>query len=100
MRIDFNYEPQAAPEVSRPSNQAGATEANSAVPSALGEDKAQLSRTHAQVEAYAAQAAQLPEVRQERVAALRESVQSGRYHVSHEKVAAAILVHMSGGPTA
>jgi flagellar biosynthesis anti-sigma factor FlgM len=50
------------------------------------------------VEALAAQASQLPEVRQERVQALREAVQSGRYDVNPEQVAGALLAHMTAGP--
>ena len=93
MRIELNNGPQSVPE----SNRSGAQNAPSGGLSAtngLGEDQAQLSGAHLQVQALAAQAAQLPEVREERVQALRQAVQSGQYHPSPENVAGAILTHM------
>jgi negative regulator of flagellin synthesis FlgM len=99
MRIDLNYGPQQIPEQNHTSAQNSAATASSATSGAMGEDQAQLSGAHVQVQALAAQASQLPEVRQERVQALREAIQSGHYHVSPEKVAGALLVHMVAGPT-
>ena len=98
MRIDLNYGPQQISESNRTSAQTPAAVERSAAGGGLGDDQAQLSGAHAQVQALAAQASQLPEVRQERVQALREAVQSGRYHVNPEKVAGALLAHMAGGP--
>ena len=100
MRVDLNYGPQAIPEGSRPSAQDKAAASNAAASSALGEDQAQLSGAHVQVQDLAAQASHLPEVRQERVQALREAIQSGRYEVHPEKVAEALFVQMISGPTA
>lgn len=94
MRIDLNQGPQAAPETSSGSS-ARASASSAATPSAIGEDQAQLSSTHAQVQALTAQAAQLPEVRQERVQALRQAVESGRYRVNPQHVAGAMLAHMT-----
>jgi len=63
--------------------------------SLLGDDKAQLSGAGAQVTALTAQALQLPEVRQERVQALRQAVQSGIYAVNPQTVAGSIVDHLA-----
>jgi flagellar biosynthesis anti-sigma factor FlgM len=63
----------------------------------MGEDQAQLSGAHLQVAALAAQAAALPEVRQERVQALRQAIQSGQYRSDAQKLAGALISHMSAG---
>jgi flagellar biosynthesis anti-sigma factor FlgM len=103
MRVDLNPEAQPARESSSASSQntaagAGTSAGNGAL--ALGEDQAQLSGAHAQVEGLAAQAAQLPEVRQERVEPLRQAVLSGEYTVSSEQVAGAVFAHMLAAPAA
>ena len=100
MRIDPNPVGQPVPESSRGGNQKNASASSSAGSSALGQDQAELSGAHTQVEALAAQAAQLPEVREERVHALRQAVQSGGYHVDAEKVADAIFTHLIAQPAA
>jgi len=48
------------------------------------------------VSALAAQLKQMPDVRQERVAALRQTVQSGQYQVSDEQLAAALHTQLLG----
>jgi flagellar biosynthesis anti-sigma factor FlgM len=100
MRIDLNYGPQALAENSRTSAQNTTPASSSAAAGALGEDQAQLSGAHVQVEALAAQASHLPEVREERVQALRQAIQSGHYQPSPESVAGALLAHMAAGPVA
>jgi len=92
MRIDLHYGPQQAPEPRRNNADAGSA-ANSAT-RAPADDHAQLSGAHVQVAALAAQASQLPEVRQERVQALRQAVESGLYHPDPKKVAQALAAHM------
>ncbi len=92
MRIDLNHTPQL-PEPSRSSAQNSAAAA-SASEALGGEDQAQLSGAHAQVLALVAQAAQLPEVREERVQFLRQAIQSGQYQSSPENTAAAVLDHL------
>jgi negative regulator of flagellin synthesis FlgM len=101
MRIEFNQGPQPA-ETSQTGAQKSTTASAQATGLAvsLGEDQAQLSGAHAQVEALAAQAAQLPEVRQEKVQALRQTVAAGNYQVSTESVAGAMLTEMVAGPAA
>jgi len=98
MRIDFNY---TAPEPERSSQSAASsapaanrTQKNTPVASSLGEDQAQLSGAHAQVQALAAQASQLPEIRQARVDSLRQAVRGGQYHPEPQQVAGALVAHM------
>ena len=101
MRINLNSEPQQVTESSRSGAQNTAPASSSlSANSALAPDQAQLSTVHAQVQALAAQAVQLPEVRQERVVALRQAVQNGSYRPSSEQVAQAVYVHMIAGSAA
>ena len=95
MRIDLNYAPPTASETNRSSVQNAAAGGSSAAGTDLGEDQAQLSGAHVQVQALATLASQLPEVRQERVQTLRQAVASGQYQVSPDEVAAALLAHLT-----
>jgi Anti-sigma-28 factor, FlgM len=101
MRIDLNerLQPFAETEVSSPKSMIGAYRALANNASAA-EDRAGLPRVHAQVRALVAQAAQLPEVRQERVRALRLTIESGLYCPGPAQVAGAIFEHMITRPTA
>lgn len=54
-------------------------------------DAVELSEEGQRIARYVAQARSLPDVRPERVAALREAVRSGRYDVAPEAVAAKML---------
>jgi flagellar biosynthesis anti-sigma factor FlgM len=100
MRIDLNYGSQAVAESNRSNSDNTVMGSGSPISSpedalaGLGEDQAQLSGTHIQIEALTAQASQLPDVRQERVEALRLAVQSGQYATSPENVAGAVIAHM------
>ncbi len=102
MRIDYGYRAQATTESNRSSGP-GATANALGGPTAgdssdsLGEDwelgQSQLSGAHPQVLSLAAKAAQLQEVREERVQALRYAIETGQYRPSHEQVAGAVLAH-------
>jgi flagellar biosynthesis anti-sigma factor FlgM len=95
MRIDPNQGAQALPQSERAGSQGvspGA--AGAAASSGLGEDQAELSGTHVQVQALAAQALQLPEIRQEKVNALRPVVQEGNYQPGSDQIAEAVFQHM------
>jgi flagellar biosynthesis anti-sigma factor FlgM len=48
------------------------------------------------VSALAAQVKQMPDIRQERVAALRQAVQSGQYQVSDKQIAEALHAQLLG----
>lgn len=107
MRIDGNQgaQPGALAESNRAASQnpasggTGSTASN-ALGDALGEDQAQLSGAHIQVEALAAQALQFPEIRHEKVNALRQAVSDGSYQVGSEQVADAVFAHMLAKPAA
>jgi flagellar biosynthesis anti-sigma factor FlgM len=102
MRIDLNPSSQPLSETNRGNTPNAATAASSSSSSApgTGEDQAVLSGALVQVQALVAQASQLPEVRQERVSALRQAVQSGTYQASPEQVAGAVFAHMLAGAAA
>ncbi|MGB2604139.1 MAG: flagellar biosynthesis anti-sigma factor FlgM [Terracidiphilus sp.] len=96
MRIDQNQGAQPLPETSRsvPSNVTNGGTGAAASGNALGEDQAQLSGTHVQIQALTAQALQFPEIRQEKVNALRQVVRDGTYQPSPRQVADAVFAHI------
>lgn len=67
-------------------SQSGGTSAPSA-----NEDRVTLASTQANVEALTAQAMNSPQVRQDKVDALRQAVSNGSYKVDPHKIAGAIL---------
>ena len=96
MRIDSNQTAPLLPESGRSSSAGSSgTENRAAISSSLGEDSAQLSGAHVQVQALVAQALQFPEVRQEKVDALRQSVLSGSYRPTSKQVAEAVFAHLA-----
>ena len=98
MRIDLNYGPQAAPESDRsatsPAAAAGSRNAAPGESQRPDQDQAQLSGAYVEVQTLAAQASQLPEVREERVQALRQAVESGQYQAHPSQVAGALVAHL------
>lgn len=103
MRIDLNPGAQPLPESSRSSGQspvASPNAAGTAASSPLGEDQAQLSGAHVQVQSLVAQALQLPEIPQEKVNALRQAVLGGSYQPGSTQVAAALFAHLVVGQAA
>jgi flagellar biosynthesis anti-sigma factor FlgM len=94
MRIDLNYGPQATPESSPGGAQKAAVPGSAPSPALGGEDQAQFSAAHVQVQELATLASQLPEVQQEKVQALRLAVGSGQYQVRPHDVATALLAHL------
>ena len=57
------------------------------IDSSLGDDKVTLSLDNAGVNQLQAQAMSLPDVRSEKVQALREAIASGQYKIEPEKIA-------------
>jgi len=55
------------------------------------EDKATLSTDKASVDALAAQALSSPEIRQDKVEALRQAIQSGQYKIDVDGIAEAVI---------
>jgi flagellar biosynthesis anti-sigma factor FlgM len=101
MRIDPNQGAQPLAESDRTGHQSPASgDHRPAASSPLGEDQAQLSGAHVQVQALAAQVLQFPEIRQEKVNALRQLVLGGSYQPSGRQVAEAVFAHMLVTPAA
>jgi flagellar biosynthesis anti-sigma factor FlgM len=101
MRIDSNQAAQSLPE-SGPADSPKPTssEAGSATNSALGEDEANFSGAPAQLQALAQRALQFPEIREEKVGALRQAVLGGNYQPSSKQLADAVFAHLLAASTA
>lgn len=101
MRIDLNSQTQPLPESNRTSNSSTAASSTaSSTNSPLGDDQANLSGSHVQIQSLAAQVLQFPEVRQEKVNALRQVVLNGSYQPTSKQIANALLSHLSASPAA
>jgi flagellar biosynthesis anti-sigma factor FlgM len=101
MRIDSNQVPQPPPESGRITNPGPVGgDAPSSAGSSWGEDRAQFSGAQTQVQALTEQALQFPEVRGEKVNALRQEVLSGSYQVSPKQLTDAVFEHMAAEPAA
>lgn len=101
MRIDPNPQAQPVPDSSRSSSpNAASSGSGSAASSSLGEDQASLSGAHVQVQALASEVLQFPEVRQEKVNALRQVVADGSYKPNSDQIAGAIFQHLLATPAA
>lgn len=92
MRINPYFGPQQTPETGRDRQASQANNSPARVESQ--EDQAQLSGAHIQVQALAAQASQLPEVREAKVNALREALQSGQYRADPANTANGLMSEM------
>jgi flagellar biosynthesis anti-sigma factor FlgM len=95
MRIDLNT------SIGQTSNPAEATKSNlrsSSGPadSEVPADVTKLSPDYARVQALTAAVSELPEIRQDKVAALAEMIRSGNYAVNAEQTAEALVSHMAG----
>lgn len=100
MRIDLHYGPQQATQTEHSNVQANQSGNASASRIQLGQDEAAFSGAHVQVQALAAQASQLPEVREEKVQALRQTLQAGQYQPNPQKIADAMVTLMASGSSA
>jgi flagellar biosynthesis anti-sigma factor FlgM len=101
MRIDPNQRLQPLPEIERRRRESPAAADRTSVSKAsAGENPTELSGPRAQVQELAKQVTQLPEVRQERVHALQQTIDSGLYRPGLDQVAGALLEHMMWGPAA
>jgi len=99
MRIDLNTGVPASAEGGQPARQGAAVKAGSGSRE-LAPDVAQLSSDHVRVQALTAAVSQLPEVRQEKVAALAQLVRSGTYSVTPQQTAEALISYMNLRPAA
>src|SRR5208282_5335482 len=90
MRVDA---PLSFPENLQPQKVASSGSPNQpsrAVPVDSGNDQAEFSADNATIQQLKANLSQMPEVRQERVNALRQAVSSGSYQVSDQQLSDAI----------
>jgi flagellar biosynthesis anti-sigma factor FlgM len=94
MRIDLTgiREPQDA---ERPEQSSGRARGGVGPAGALADDKAEISLDQVRVQALVAQASRVPDVRQQRVAALGRAIQQGSYEVSPEQTAEAMLTEIA-----
>ncbi|HWP83818.1 MAG TPA: flagellar biosynthesis anti-sigma factor FlgM [Terriglobia bacterium] len=91
MKIDSNllFPHDRSAERIGASASAAPGKAREALPSCC--DEVRLSADRESIEALKSRLKEVPEVRWERVAALRQAVQSGTYHVSDQQLADAML---------
>ena len=92
MRIDLNSILLNATERDDKTRNAG-SKAPSATSAPSVEDKTSLSVDTLSISSLEAQAMTTPQIRQDKVEALRQSVQNGDYKVEPDKIARAILEH-------
>lgn len=92
MKIEINQGTQPVFD-SSPCTSAASNDTQQADNGALGEDQTQLPRGHS-IQALAAQVLQFPEIRQEKVKAVRQMVREGSYNPSPNDVADALFDHM------
>ena len=93
MRIDLNAGVPPTPD-SGSAGKSGARTTPGVGSGEPGADVAHLSADPARVQALAAAVSQLPEIRQERVTALAESLRSRTYEVTAQQTAGALMAHM------
>jgi flagellar biosynthesis anti-sigma factor FlgM len=101
MRIDLNAIIPEAPDPGQ-STKSGAQAAsgNSGAKGLAVGDTAKLSQDQGRVPDLASQVAQLPEIRQERVAALQRAIEAGSYRVTAEQAAEALISAIQIRPAA
>jgi len=96
MRVDA---PLSFPENLQPQKVASSgspTQQNRPAPVDSGQDQAQLSVSNQMIQQLKATLSQVPEVRQDRVDALRQAVSNGSYQVSDQQLGDAIASDMLG----
>ena len=94
MRIDLNNKLQELGDVGGAETSNARAQANVSVRAALKDDRAELSPDQVRVQSLASQVNDLPEVRQEKVTALSLAIQQGRYNVTPEQTAEAMLENL------
>jgi flagellar biosynthesis anti-sigma factor FlgM len=95
MRVDSNQSVQSLPESGRSDGPSPAgSDARSPASRPQSDDQVQFSGAQGQVQALAEQVLQFPEMRQEKVNALRQAVLDGDYQVGSTQIADAVFAHM------
>ena len=90
MRIDGALPVPENQQTQKVTNSGASASQGQSAPTLTGQDQAQLSVDSGTVQQLKAKLSQLPEVRQERVNALRQAVNGGTYQVSNQQLADAI----------
>ncbi|HUI77603.1 MAG TPA: flagellar biosynthesis anti-sigma factor FlgM [Bryobacteraceae bacterium] len=94
MRIDLNANVGQTPDAGQ-TGKAGSRVAPGVGNAAAEGDRTQLSTDAGRVQALSAAVLQLPEIRQDKVAALAEQVQKGSYQVGAVQTAEALLTALT-----
>jgi flagellar biosynthesis anti-sigma factor FlgM len=94
MKIDLHGKPPEMPDASRPTKSGSQAAAKSSREETGATDRAELSQDQARVRHLAAEVHRLPEMRQERVAALQRAIRDDSYSVSAEQAAEAMMSEM------
>ncbi len=95
MRVDLQTQGVEAPEKSKPSRAAKAAAARAE--RSVTADQASFSYDHVRLHSLANQVMAQPEVRGQKVEALRQAVGKGEYAVSDGQIADAIVADLHGG---
>lgn len=94
MRIDLNASLGQTPDAGQ-TGKAGSRAVSGAGNAVPEGDSTQLSTDQVKVQALSAAVLQLPEIRQDKVAALAEQVQKGTYQVGAQQTAEALLTALT-----
>ncbi|HUK23294.1 MAG TPA: flagellar biosynthesis anti-sigma factor FlgM [Terriglobales bacterium] len=94
MQVNLNPRSPEAQDVGQAAQTAARASAAAGSGTSVAEDKAQLSSDQARVQSLAAQVNNAPEIRQEKVEALRRVIREGSYQVTPEQTAEAMLSDM------
>ena len=90
MRIDAALPVPENQPTQKVANSGASVQQSASAPTASTQDQAQLSVDSGTVQQLKASLSQLPEVRQERVNALRQAVSKGSYQISNQQLGDAI----------
>ena len=94
MRIDLNAIIPEGPDPGQSAKSAAQATSGSSSSGLAGGDTAKLSQDQGRVQQLAAQVSQLPEIRQDKVAALQRAIQEGSYPVTPGQSAEALISAM------
>ena len=97
MRIDAALPLPENQPTSGVGNQGSSVPQNRSAPASPGQDQAQLSADNGTIQTLKARLSQLPEVRQDRVDALRQAFRNGTYQVSDQQLSNAIGSDLMAG---
>jgi flagellar biosynthesis anti-sigma factor FlgM len=101
MRIDLNAIIPEAPDPGQSTKSSSpAASGTLSADGQAGEDTATLSQSPGRVQQLASQVIQLPEIRQDKVAALQRAIQAGSYQVAPGQTAGALIASMQNHPAA